>query len=76
MATVFSSFSTVCSPPTSVNFEENNKVGDVVLTFIAEPGTVVTYAPENNPSFPFQIVENQLRATAVLDFETVSTTCL
>ncbi|XP_013882136.1 cadherin-related family member 5 isoform X2 [Austrofundulus limnaeus] len=62
----------ICSPPTSVDFAENNKVGDVVLSFTAEPGTVVTYAPENNPSFPFEIVENQLRATAVLDYETMS----
>ncbi|KAM3609005.1 uncharacterized protein V6R79_008363 [Siganus canaliculatus] len=55
-----------CSVPLTVNFAENNKVGDVVVDLVGGTFTF-TEAPDPNP---FRIEGNQLLADMILDHET------
>ncbi|XP_015244241.1 PREDICTED: cadherin-related family member 5-like [Cyprinodon variegatus] len=56
----------VCTPPISVEFKENNNIGDVVATIITEPGVEVSLVSTEQP---FKIEVNQLIATQQLDRE-------
>ncbi|XP_070764242.1 cadherin-related family member 5 [Enoplosus armatus] len=61
----------ICSAPTSVQFAENNAVGDVVATITVLPGVTLEFKPPPaNPDNPFSLEGDQLKATRVLDFET------
>ncbi|KAI3370584.1 hypothetical protein L3Q82_007152 [Scortum barcoo] len=64
----------ICSAPSSVNFAENNTVGDLVVTITVQPGVTVGFVPPPaNPDNPFRLDENRLIAARVLDFETATT---
>ena len=67
MTAVFSSFPTVCSASSPVNFPENNMVNDVVATISIQSGVTLTI--ESPLEGPFRIQENQLIVTEVLDYE-------
>uniref|UniRef100_A0A8D2ZHX1 Cadherin domain-containing protein n=1 Tax=Scophthalmus maximus TaxID=52904 RepID=A0A8D2ZHX1_SCOMX len=61
----------ICSAPMSVEFEENNKVDDVVATITVQPKVTLVLDP--NLADLFNIRGNQLVAARVFDFETGKT---
>lgn len=69
-----SSLQTVCNVPVDRSINENNEVGDVVVTITAEPGVTVTFNPDHpgNLNNPFRLNEYQLLAAEVLDYEVLS----
>ncbi|XP_067447054.1 cadherin-related family member 5 isoform X1 [Thunnus thynnus] len=63
----------ICSAPSTVEFKENNNVGDVVLTITVQPGVTLMFKPAPaNPDNPFTLNGNQMIAAKVLDYETTN----
>ncbi|XP_040894883.1 cadherin-related family member 5 [Toxotes jaculatrix] len=60
----------ICSAPQSVQFPENNTVGDVVATITVQPNVTLELSPSPDDNDPFRLSENQLIAQRVLDYET------
>nr|XP_023011469.2 cadherin-related family member 5 isoform X2 [Maylandia zebra] len=61
---------TICSAPSSVQFPENNGIGDVVETITVEPDVTLEFTPPAADSNPFSINGNKLTAAKVFDYET------
>ncbi len=60
----------ICSAPASVDFTENNSVGDTVTTITVQPGvTIALKTDPANPDNSFALEDNRLIATEVLDYE-------
>ncbi|XP_044211541.1 cadherin-related family member 5 isoform X2 [Thunnus albacares] len=61
----------ICSAPSTVEFKENNNVGDVVLTITVQPGVTLKFKPAPaNLDNPFTLNRTQMIAARVLDYET------
>ncbi|XP_054475612.1 cadherin-related family member 5 [Anoplopoma fimbria] len=63
----------ICSAVNQVDFQENNSVGDVVLTITVQPGVTLEFRPPVNPDNPFDLDGNKLIAKSVLDYEAATT---
>ncbi|KAA8590392.1 hypothetical protein FQN60_014326 [Etheostoma spectabile] len=63
----------ICSAPLTVNFPENNRVGDLVQTIAVEPAVTLEFKPPADPDNPFRLEGNNLTAARVLDYETANT---
>ena len=61
------SLPTVCSGPTEVVFDENNKVDDVVANLTVQSGVTLELTPPSNNLFTLR--GNQLLAAIVFDYE-------
>ncbi|KAG7233932.1 hypothetical protein INR49_006356 [Caranx melampygus] len=62
----------ICSVPVSVDFPEDNAVGEPVTTITADPGVVITISPGNDANL-FRIEGHNLIAAVVLDYEAQTT---
>ncbi|XP_045893061.1 cadherin-related family member 5 isoform X3 [Micropterus dolomieu] len=61
----------ICSAPIAVEFAENNRVGDVVVTITVQPGVTLEFKSPPDPDNPFILEGNTLIAAKVLDHETI-----
>ncbi|XP_029378239.1 cadherin-related family member 5 [Echeneis naucrates] len=60
----------ICSGPTSLVFPEGNEVGAVIANITMNSGVTLSFTPPEDIPNLFTLEGNQLKAAAVLDYET------
>ncbi|XP_071314852.1 cadherin-related family member 5 isoform X2 [Trachinotus anak] len=59
----------ICSAPVSVQFPENNSVGQLITSITVKSGVTLTFSPTSDNPNPFRLEGNQLLAAKVFDYE-------
>ncbi|XP_063336397.1 cadherin-related family member 5 [Pelmatolapia mariae] len=60
---------TSCSAPSSVQFPENNRIDDIVVTITVQPDVTLEFTPPAADPNPFSLNGNNLIAAKVFDYE-------